>query len=138
VPRALEPTGARALRFEQTIVTVALLAGFVFRLAWMVPVVTVLVAGTVAGPRTNVFTRAYDYLFFGPASADRPNEPAAVTRLTRWVEFGGLALATVTVLLGVDGLAWLLALVVAAITGVAATTMINVVALVRDRARRSR
>jgi hypothetical protein len=96
----------------------------------------VLVAGTVVGPRTNVFTRAYDYLFFGPASADRPNEPAAVTRLTRWVEFAVLALATVLVLLGADGLAWVLALVVAVVTGLAATTMINVVAVVRDRARR--
>jgi hypothetical protein len=136
VPRALEPTGARALRFEQSLVTVALLAGFVFRVAWVVPIVTVLVAGAVLGPRTNLFVRSYDYLFFGPASADRPNEPPPVTRLTRSVELGLLVLASVLVLLGVDGVAWAFALVVAVITGLAATRMINLVALVRERTRR--
>jgi hypothetical protein len=43
----------------------------------------------------------------------------------------------VFVLIGVTPMAWLLALPVAAITAIAATTGINVVAAVRDRGGRS-
>jgi hypothetical protein len=136
VSRAAEPTGARALRFEQAIVTIALLTGFVFGVPWVVLVVTVLMVGAVFGRRTNIFVRAYDYLFFGPASADRPNEPAATTRLTRGVELGLLVLAAILVLVGAEGFAWVFALLVVAITGLAATTMINLVAVVHDRTRR--
>jgi hypothetical protein len=133
VPPHLAPTDPRALRFEQAVVTIALLAGFVFRVPWVVLAVTVLLgAALAAGPRGNLFVNLYDALFRGPRVV-RTGEPADVTRLTRAVEVGLLVVASVLVLLGADGFAWVFALVVAAITGLAATTGINLVALVRER-----
>jgi hypothetical protein len=139
------PTGGRALRFEQAVVTVVLLAGFVFRVPWVIPAVAVLLgAAAVAGPRANVFARSYEYLFFhgaarpdaaAPARRIAP-EPAAITRVTRTVEVVLLLVASVLVALGAEGLAWAFALPVAAITGVAVTTGVNLVALVHDRSRR--
>jgi hypothetical protein len=125
----------RALRFEQAVVTIALLAGFVFGLPLVIPLVAVLLAVAVgAGERANVFTRAHAALF-GRSASFRIAEPAAVTRLTRLVVVGLLALGSLFVLFGVGALPWVFALPVAAITGLAATTGINVVARLNDRRR---
>jgi hypothetical protein len=133
VPRDLAPTDPRALRFEQAIVTLALLAGFVFRVPWVIVVVAVLlVAALAAGERGNLFTNLYNALFRGPRVL-HTGETAAITRLTRAVEAGLLVVASVLVVIGADGFAWVFALPVAAITGLAATTCINVVALARER-----
>jgi hypothetical protein len=125
----------RALRFEQAVVTIALLAGFVFGLPLVIPLVAVLLAVAVgAGERANVFTRAHAALF-GRSASFQIAEPAAVTRLTRLVEVGLLALGSLFVLFGVGALPWVFALPVAAITGLAATTGIHVVARLNDRRR---
>jgi hypothetical protein len=125
------------LRFEQVVVTVVLLAGFVFRVPWVVPVLALLLgAAALAGPAANVFGRSYAYLFFGRTPVERAAEPPRVTRITRLVETGLLLAASVVFLLGADGFAWALALPVAAITGLAATTGINLVALVLERSER--
>jgi hypothetical protein len=71
-------------------------------------------------------------LFRGPR-VQHTGETAAITRLTRAVEAGLLVVASVLVVIGADGFAWVFALPVAAITGLAATTGINVVALARER-----
>jgi hypothetical protein len=132
-----EPTDVRALRFEQAIVTIVLLTGFVFRVGWVLPALTLLIgAAALVGPGANVFARSYAYLFFGRAPVDHTAEPPRVTRTTRLVEAGLLLAASAVFLLGADGLAWVLALPVAAITGVAATTGINLVALVLERSQR--
>jgi hypothetical protein len=129
------PIDPRALRFEQAVVTVALLAGFVFGLPLVIPAVGVLLALAVgAGERANLFTRSHEAIF-GRSVAFRVAEPLAVTRLTRLVEIGLLALGSLFVLFGVGALPWVFALPVAAITGLAATTGINVVARLNDRRR---
>ena len=62
-----------------------------------------------------------------------------MTRVTRLVEIALLALGTLFGLLGAHAFAWVFGLPVAAITGIAATTGINLVALALDRGgRRSR
>jgi hypothetical protein len=136
-----EPTDARALRFEQAIVTIVLLTGFVFRVGWVIPALALLIgAAALAGPAANVFGRSYAYLFFERAAervpAERAPEAPPVTRTTRLVEAGLLLAGSVLFLLGADGFAWVLALPVAAITGLAATTGINLVALVLERSQR--
>ncbi len=135
-PDADEPNDPRALRFEQAVVTVALLAGFVFGVGLVIPIVGVLLAFAVAGERTNVFARSHETIF-GRSFATTPAavEPTSVTRLTRIVEIGLLALGSLFVLFGVGALPWVFALPVAAITGLAATTGINVVARLNDRRR---
>jgi hypothetical protein len=132
-----EPTDARALRYEQAIVTIVLLTGFVFRVGWVIPVLALLIGlAAFAGPDANVFGRSYAYLFFGRAPASRAPEAPGVTRATRLVEAGLLLAGSVLFLLGADAFAWVFALPVAAITGLAATTGINLVALVLERSQR--
>jgi Domain of unknown function (DUF4395) len=134
MPGPTEPADAGALRFEQAIVALALLSAFVFRLAWVVPLVGVLIlAALIGGHAGNVFARVYDAALaprLGPRAGD---ETPADTRLTRAVEVVLLAAGSLLVVLGALGLAWVFALVVAAITVVAATTGINLVASARDR-----
>src|SRR4051794_35165182 len=77
-----DPVHARALRFEQSVVTVALLAGFVFGVPWTIPSVAVVLAAATVDPRANVLRRAYDALSTRPPDVDRAGEPADVTRLT--------------------------------------------------------
>jgi hypothetical protein len=133
LPPEPEPTDARALRFEQAVVTVALLAGFVFGVPLVIPVVALLLgAAVVAGARANAFFQVYDALF-GRQGSVRIGETIALARRTRIVEAGLLLVATVFVLVDLAGLAWVFALPVAAITGLGATTGIDLVALVRDR-----
>lgn len=143
-PEPPPPPNAGALRFEQGVVAIILLGGFVFRIVWVLPIVLVLLTIPLAfGEPTNVFARIYGSLFApdtgdaadaaNPAAARRPAEPLATTRFTRLVEVLLLALGTVFGAAGIRGLAWVFGLPVAAITAVAATTGINVVARLRDR-----
>jgi hypothetical protein len=135
---APEPTDARALRFEQAVVTLVLLAGFVFGVPYVIPALAVLVGvATLGGPPANLFGRVYAYLFFGRAGVERAGEAANVTRLTRLVETLLLVIASVFWALGIEPVAWVFALPVAAVTGLAATTGINLVALAHDRSRRA-
>jgi hypothetical protein len=133
VPTAEIPD-ARALRFEQGAIAVILLVGFVFRTALLVPVTALVVlAAVLFGPQGNVLRLGYDAAFKAHAGVDRTGEAPEVTRVTRIVEAVLLVLGSVFVLIGVTPMAWLLALPVAAITGIAATTGVNLVAMVRDR-----
>jgi hypothetical protein len=125
---------SRALRFEQAIIAIALLTGFVFRWFWMIPLVGVLLlAPLVAGGRANLFARIYEGTLGAHLAAHPAIESAGTTRFTRLVEVALLALGSLFVFLGADGFGWVFALPVAAITVVAATTGINLVAVVRDR-----
>jgi hypothetical protein len=137
VPTAETPD-ARALRFEQGVLAVILLVGFVFRTALLVPLSALIVlAAVLFGPQGNVLRLGYDAVFKTRVGVDRTGEAPEVTRVTRIVEAVLLVLGSVFVLIGVTPMAWLLALPVAAITAVAATTGINLVAAVRDRGGRS-
>jgi hypothetical protein len=81
-----------------------------------------------------VLALAYEKLFPAHARSRRaPAEPGALTRVTRGVEVALLLVASLFLAFGSSGLAWTFALPVAAITGLAATTGINVVAFVYDR-----
>jgi hypothetical protein len=134
VARTPEPADPRALRFEQAVVAVVLLSGFVFRIVWVVPGVGVLLlVAVVTGERANAFARVYDALFGDRLDPRAGTESPDGTRVTRSVEVALLAVGSLWVFLGVSGLAWVFALPVAAITAIAATTGINLVSLLRDR-----
>jgi hypothetical protein len=136
VPPAAETPDARALRFEQAVVAIVLLVGFVFGWPLLVPAVgVVLAAPVVIGPQANVLRRAYDTVLAGRVGVDRTGEPPETTHLTRVVEVVLLSIATVFVALDVPVLVWLFGLSVVAITAVAATTGVNLVAVVSDRRR---
>jgi Domain of unknown function (DUF4395) len=106
---------ARPARFEQSAVALVLLAGFVFQIEVLIPAVTALVALSGAlGPSRAPLPRLY-------AAATRnwhePSDSLAdpqTLRLTVIVQTGVLLVASALVFLGVGGLAWFVALVVAA------------------------
>lgn len=123
-PRPIDPRGPR---FNQAVLTVALLAAFLLD-AWpVVPVfAAVLFIGAAFGPRYGPFLRLYADVIrprlAPPAELEDPRPP----RFAAAVGVAFLAAATVAFVTGAPGLGWVLALVVAALAGIAATTGICV------------
>jgi len=121
------PIDPRGPRFNQAVLTVALLAGFVADARWVVPVfAAVLFLGAAFGPRYGPFLRLYADVvrprLRSPAELEDPRPP----RFAAAVGVGFLTGATVAFALGAVGVGWALALVVAALAALAAGTGICV------------
>jgi hypothetical protein len=104
-------------------VTVLLLVGFVLDAPIVVPAVAVvLLAGAALGPRWGPFLRLYSEVIgprLGPpAELEDPRPP----RFAAAVGMVFLAASTVAFVLGSSLVGWVLALVVAVLAGLAATT----------------
>jgi peptidoglycan/LPS O-acetylase OafA/YrhL len=112
---------ARILRLQQGVVTVVLLAGFVFSIEWLIPVAAVLPALDAAlgrsGP-TPTFWRVMLASRLGPA---KTWETAAAARFQALIVFAALIVATLLVLAGVDTVATVLAILVAGVGAACAT-----------------
>lgn len=120
VPRPIDPRGPR---FNQAMVTLLLLVGFVLDVPALVPVVgVVLLAGAALGPRWGPFLRLYSELIrprlAPPAEVEDPRPP----RFAAAVGVAFLAASTVAFLLDNAVVGWTLALVVAVLAGLAAAT----------------
>lgn len=123
-PSPIDPRGPR---FNQAVLAVALLAGWAVDARWVVPTfAVVLFLGAAFGPRYGPFLRLYAEVLRPrlrpPAELEDPRPP-------RFAAAVGVAfLAAATVAFGADAAAvgWPLALVVAALAGLAATTGICV------------
>ena len=131
------PIDARRVRFEQGIVAVAILAGFVFRVPVVLPFLgAVLAAGAILGPRANPLHRIYDTILaprLGPAlHVDDPGE----ARFADVLGVAVLAAASICLLVGLGGLAWILALVQAVASALRATAGIHVGSPLYRRIRR--
>lgn len=123
-PRAIDPRGPR---FNQAVLTVGLLAGFLADAKAVVPVLAVvLFLGAAFGPRYGPFLRLYAELIrprLGPpAELEDPRPP----RFAAAIGVVFLVGASVAFAAGAAGLGWALALVVAALAGLAAVTGICV------------
>ncbi len=123
-PQPIDPRGPR---FNQAVLTVALLAGFVADLPVVAPVFAlVLFLGAAFGPSYGPFLRIYaTYIkphLDPPAHVEDPRPP----RFAATVGVVFLSAATVAFAAGAPGLGWGLALIVAALAGLAATTGICV------------
>src|SRR4051812_25105511 len=119
-PRPIDPRGPR---FNQAVLTVALLAGYLFDWRPVVPVfAAVLLLGAALGPRYGPFLRLYAEVIRprlpAPAAMEDPRPP----RFAAAVGVLFLVAASVSFLAGVPGLAWALALIVAVLAGLAAVT----------------
>ena len=119
-PRSVDP---RPLRFEQGLMAVLLLAGFAFGVELVIAVATVLsaISGAV-GPEREPLAR-----FFALGVTDHMGPPAELAdaqtlRLAIIVQTGVLLAATLIGFLGLEPLAWLLALLVTAAAIYDATT----------------
>lgn len=119
-PTPIDPRGPR---FNQAVLTVALLGGFLLDLPGVVPVfAVVLLLGAAFGPRYGPFLRLYADVvrprIGPPPHLEDPRPP----RFAATVGVGFLTASTVAFLVGAPGLAWGLAMVVAALAGLAAVT----------------
>ena len=124
VPAPIDPRGPR---FNQAMVTLLLLVGFVLDAPVLVPAVAVvLLAGSALGPRWGPFLRLYSEVIrprLGPpAELEDPRPP----RFAAAVGVLFLAASTVAFVAGSSVVGWALALVVAFLAGLAASTGICV------------
>jgi hypothetical protein len=121
------PIDPRGPRFNQAVLATALLLGFAADARWVVPLFAgVLFLGAAFGPRYGPFLRFYAEVvrprLRPPAELEDPRPP----RFAAAVGVVFLAAATASFAAGAVGLGWALALVVAALAGLAATTGICV------------
>ena len=123
-PKPIDPRGPR---FNQAMITVLLLVGFLLDWEPIVAVVAaILILGAVLGPRFGPFLALYAYVIrprLGPpAELEDPRPP----RFAATVGAVVLAASTVAFLVGAGLVGWMLALLVAFLAGLAASTGICV------------
>lgn len=124
------PIDPRGPRFNQAVLSVALVAGFLLQDVggWIViPVwALVLFVGAAFGPRYGPFLRLYAEVvkprLAPPSELEDPRPP----RFAATIGTVFLTAGTVALVVGLTGLAWGLALVVATLAGLAAVTGICV------------
>lgn len=123
-PKPIDPRGPR---FNQAVLTVALLGGFLVDVRPVVPVfAAVLLIGAAFGPRYGPFLRLYAEVIrprLGPpADLEDPRPP----RFAAAVGVAFLTAASAAFVAGAPGIGWALALIVAGLAGLAASTGICV------------
>lgn len=125
--RRPRPIDARAPRFNQGVLTLALLIGFVFDARWVIPVWgAVLLASAAGGSSWGPFLRLYRDVIQPRLSPPREIEDPRPPRFAATVGVVFLGAASAALLAGVPGLAWGLSLIVAALAALAAVTGICV------------
>lgn len=127
----VEGVGARTDRVAQSAVGIALLAGFVFRVPLVVPVVAlVLGVGALGGPRLNPLNYVFDH-WIGPRIPTRGDVaeepiPASTVRMQDAFAAAVLAVASIAFAFGIGIAGWALAVAEAVVAIVAATTRVHV------------
>jgi len=121
------PIDPRGPRFNQGVLAPALVIGFLLDWRIVIPIWgVVLLLGAALGPRYGPFLRLYADVvkprLKPPFELEDPRPP----RFASTIGTVFLGAATVALLLGAPGVAWALALVVAALAGLAAVTGICV------------
>lgn len=123
-PKPIDPRGPR---FNQAVLTVALLVGFLLDLQAVAPVfAVVLLVGAAFGPRYGPFLRLYADLIKPRLSPPTELEDPRPPRFAAAVGVVFLGTATLAFLAGNSAVGWSLSLIVAALAGLAATTGICV------------
>lgn len=119
----MRPIDPRAPRFNQGVLTIALLAGFTFDVPAVAPIFgVVLLLGAAFGPRYGPFLRLYAEVIrprlAPPTELEDPRPP----RFAAAVGVAFLSVATIAFAAGAPGLGWALTLIVATLAGLAAAT----------------
>jgi hypothetical protein len=131
VNQPVEGVDARTDRIAQGAVGVALIAAFVFRVPWLVPALSLLLAiGALAGPRANALHRACGRWItprLPPPGAAASEGTVAIptVRAQDALAAAILAVASLAFLFGIAIVGWALALTEAVVSIIAATTRIH-------------
>lgn len=134
-----ESVDARADRAVQGAVSIVTLSAFVFQAPWVIPVLAVFLgAGALLGPAGNPFHRVFAGVIAPRASKPRALVPASAIRAQDTLAVALLGTATLFLLIGLGGVAWIVTLAEGGVAAVAATTGVHlgVVALERIRHRK--
>jgi len=123
----MKPIDPRGPRFNQSMLTIGLVVGFVFQWWYVVPILAVvLFLGAAFGPRYGPFLWVYAHVIrprlAAPAELEDPRPP----RFAATVGVIFLTAATLAFLAGATTLGWALALVVAVLAALAAVSGICV------------
>lgn len=120
VPAPIDP---RAPRFNQGVLTVALLVGFLADWRAVIPIfAVVLLLGAAFGPRYGPFLRLYKEVIRPRLGPPEEMEDPRPPRFAAAIGVLFLGAATIALVAGAPGVAWTLALIVAALAGLAAVT----------------
>jgi hypothetical protein len=123
-PTPIDPRGPR---FNQGILAVALLLGFVFDQRWVAPVfAVVLLLGAVSGARLGPFLRLYAVAIKPRLRPPRELEDPRPPRFASAMGVVFLVSATISFAAGAVVAGWVLALIVAALAALSAITGICV------------
>jgi hypothetical protein len=126
---------ARIQRLEQGVVTILLLAGFVFSIPWMYPVAAALPLLDAALGSHGPTAVAFNGLLARRLGVPRTFEPAAAARAQSLVVFAVLVVATLLLLGDLGSLATILAVLTAGVSAAAATGLFSVGAELEKRNR---
>ena len=125
--RSPSPIDPRGPRFNQAVLASALLVGFVFDWKAVVPLfAVVLLLGAAFGPRYGPFLRLYAEVIKPRLAPPKELEDPRPPRFASTVGVIFLGAATVSFAAGASTLGWALALLVAVLAGLSATTGICV------------
>lgn len=123
-PKPIDPRGPR---FNQAVLTIALLTGFIADQWWVAPVFAgVLFLGAAFGSKYGPVLRFYAVVIKPRLSPPKELEDPRPPRFAATVGVVFLLAATISFAAGSHTLGWLLALIVAGLAGLAATTGICV------------
>lgn len=119
-PAPIDPRGPRT---NQAVLAVALLVGFLLQWAWVIPLfAVVLFLGAAFGPRYGPVLRLFAEVIRPRLSPPTEMEDPRPPRFAATLGVLFLGAATLALVGGLTTLAWGLALVVAALAGLAAAT----------------
>lgn len=119
----MKPIDPRGPRFNQAVLTIVLMAAFIFDLRALVPVMAVvLFVGAALGPKYGPFLRLYSSVIRPRLKDPKHLEDPRPPRFAAAVGTLFLAGSTLAFVAGNEVLAWGLALVVAMLAGLAGTS----------------
>jgi len=127
---------ARAGRFEQGVVVVVLLFGFVFSQPWSIPAAAVLAGLSATLGERSPISRLWHRFVTPRLRAHGPLEPVGAARAQALLITAALVLATLVLLAGSVGLASVIAAVAAIVAALGATGIVNAAVEIRKRTNR--
>jgi hypothetical protein len=108
--RPAEHADVRSFRFDQTVMALGVLSGFVFAAPWVVPIFAALQATTAVQGRHAPVPRLWNEVLATRLVLPAASEAAAPWRVAALLTAGLLGAATLVLLVGDEGFAWFFAL----------------------------